>query len=424
MLLVGADFITRITDYDDKRSAPLFGDAAGAVVLGVDRPAAADNGAIGPIVLRADGSHGATIIATHDERKLHLDGPEVFRHAVARMREVTVEAVARAGLELDDIDLFVYHQANARITKALGERLGCAPERVVDCIETLGNASAATIPVGARGRRARRPAAARCAGAAERLRRRLHLGRRRRQMAGASRWLTRAALGKGCALVTGASRGIGAAIALALAADGWPVGRQLPLRPRRRRARGRADRAGGWPRAVAVAADVVDPAAPDAVFGARRGALRRAGAGARQQRRHQRRQPRAVDARRGVVDSVLDTDLTAAFRFTRRALRSMLRARAGRIVNISSVVGLRANPGQANYAAAKAGLIAFTRTVAVEIARRGVTVNAVAPGLDRDRHDRRGIDRICSKRCRPGGPARRRRSRPACASSSRRRPAT
>ena len=78
--------------------------------------------------------------------------------------------------------------------------------------------------------------------------------------------------------------------------------------------------------------------------------------------------------------AVIDTDLTAAFRLTRRALRPMLRARHGRIINISSVVGLRANPGQANYAAAKAGLIAMTKTAAVEVARRGVTVNAVAPG--------------------------------------------
>jgi 3-oxoacyl-[acyl-carrier protein] reductase len=78
---------------------------------------------------------------------------------------------------------------------------------------------------------------------------------------------------------------------------------------------------------------------------------------------------------------VLDTNLTAAFRLTRRALRGMLRARAGRIVNISSVAGLRANPGQANYAAAKAGLMAFTKTVAVEVARRGITVNVVAPGV-------------------------------------------
>jgi 3-oxoacyl-[acyl-carrier-protein] synthase-3 len=146
-LLIGADFVTRITDYDDKRSAPLFADAAGAVVLGVGRETSGAPGAIGPIVLLADGGHAETIIATHEERKLRLDGPEVFRNAVARMREVTEEAVARAGLELDDIDLFVYHQANARITKALSERLGLEPERVVDCIETLGNSSAATLPV-------------------------------------------------------------------------------------------------------------------------------------------------------------------------------------------------------------------------------------------------------------------------------------
>jgi 3-oxoacyl-[acyl-carrier-protein] synthase-3 len=144
VLLVGADFITRITNYDDKRTAPLFADAAGAVVLGA---AAEDQGAIGPIVLGADGSHGATITATHTERRLSMDGPEVFKNAVARMREVTVDAVARAGLTLEDIDLFVYHQANARITRALGERLELPAERVVDCIETLGNASAATLPV-------------------------------------------------------------------------------------------------------------------------------------------------------------------------------------------------------------------------------------------------------------------------------------
>ena len=146
VLLVGADFITRITDYEDPRSAPLFADAAGAVVLG---RANAAHGAIGPIVLGADGSGGETIFATHAERKLRLDGPEVYRNAVARMGAVTLEAVASAGLSLAKIDLFVYHQANDRITRALGERLGLAPARVVDCIETLGNASAATIPVAA-----------------------------------------------------------------------------------------------------------------------------------------------------------------------------------------------------------------------------------------------------------------------------------
>jgi 3-oxoacyl-[acyl-carrier protein] reductase len=79
--------------------------------------------------------------------------------------------------------------------------------------------------------------------------------------------------------------------------------------------------------------------------------------------------------------SVLETNLSAAFHTTRRALRPMLRARFGRIVNIASVVGLRANAGQANYAASKAGLVGLTKTIAVEVARRGITVNAVAPGL-------------------------------------------
>jgi 3-oxoacyl-[acyl-carrier protein] reductase len=79
--------------------------------------------------------------------------------------------------------------------------------------------------------------------------------------------------------------------------------------------------------------------------------------------------------------TVIDTNLTAAFRATRRALGPMLRARYGRIVNMASVVGLHANPGQANYAASKAGLVGLTKTVAAEVARRGITVNAVAPGL-------------------------------------------
>jgi 3-oxoacyl-[acyl-carrier-protein] synthase-3 len=155
VLVIGADFVTRITDQEDKKTAPLFADAAGALVLTTVGMADASGtgsgplgcGSVGPIVLGADGSHGQTIYATNEERKLRMDGPEVYRNAVARMSEVTLQAVARAGLTLDQIDLFVYHQANARITRALGERLGLDPEKVVDCIETLGNASAATIPV-------------------------------------------------------------------------------------------------------------------------------------------------------------------------------------------------------------------------------------------------------------------------------------
>src|SRR5262249_20883040 len=122
----------------------LFADAAGAAVLG---PSPDGHGAIGPIILGADGGGGPSLIAPHDTRQIVMDGTDVFKHAVARMSEVTLAALERSGLTLEDIDVFVYHQANARITRAVGERLGLPTERVVDCIESLGNASAATLPV-------------------------------------------------------------------------------------------------------------------------------------------------------------------------------------------------------------------------------------------------------------------------------------
>jgi 3-oxoacyl-[acyl-carrier-protein] synthase III len=145
VLVIGADFISRVTDYGDKRTAPLFGDAAGAVVLG---PADGANGVIGPILLASDGSGAPTIQVSHNDRKVRMDGPEVYRHAVARMSEVTFQALERAEVTLEDIDLFVYHQANGRILRALGEKLAVPTERIVDCIETFGNSSAATLPVG------------------------------------------------------------------------------------------------------------------------------------------------------------------------------------------------------------------------------------------------------------------------------------
>jgi 3-oxoacyl-[acyl-carrier protein] reductase len=184
---------------------------------------------------------------------------------------------------------------------------------------------------------------------------------------------------QGCALVTGASRGIGAAIAKALADDGWPVGVNYH---QSEEAAGTVVKAieekGG--QATAVQADIRDKDAADQLFEALETKFDRPvlalvnNAGVRHD---------DLGASLGDEEwsTVLDTNLTAAFRLTRRALRPMLRARSGRIVNVSSVVGgLRANPGQANYAAAKAGLVALTKTIAVEVARRGITVNAVAPG--------------------------------------------
>jgi 3-oxoacyl-[acyl-carrier protein] reductase len=183
---------------------------------------------------------------------------------------------------------------------------------------------------------------------------------------------------EGCALVTGASRGIGAAIARSLAGDGWAVG--VNYRSHKDAAEEVVSEIeGDGGRAVALGADVADPASADRLF--------------EELESHYNAPVLVLVNNAGIArddltpslgddqwSAVIETNLTAAFRLTRRALKPMLRARNGRIVNISSVVGLRANPGQANYAAAKAGLIALTKTAAVEVARRGVTVNAVAPG--------------------------------------------
>ena len=89
----------------------------------------------------------ARIVARRERGLIEMDGQETYKHAVARLTEASREAVAAAGIELDDVDLFVPHQANARITRAVGERLGLPAERVVDCIAELGNTSAATLPL-------------------------------------------------------------------------------------------------------------------------------------------------------------------------------------------------------------------------------------------------------------------------------------
>ncbi len=142
VLVIGAEILTRLTDYDDRKTAALWGDGAGAVLLGAD-----GDGAVGPVVLAADGSLGGVITASHEDRLLRVEGHETFQSAVRRLSESTEVAVARAGLELADIDLFVYHQANARILRAVAERLELAPAKVADYIGETGNTSAASIPL-------------------------------------------------------------------------------------------------------------------------------------------------------------------------------------------------------------------------------------------------------------------------------------
>jgi 3-oxoacyl-[acyl-carrier-protein] synthase-3 len=142
VLVIGAELMTRIVDPEDRATAPLFGDGAGAVVV-----RGAGRGRIGPVVLGADGANADLIRAGREEGLVRMQGHDTFRHAVDRMAEASVAAAGAAGLELAEIDLFVYHQANARILTAIGARLVLPPELIVDCIGRYGNVSAATIPL-------------------------------------------------------------------------------------------------------------------------------------------------------------------------------------------------------------------------------------------------------------------------------------
>ncbi|HZF76709.1 MAG TPA: 3-oxoacyl-[acyl-carrier-protein] reductase [Acetobacteraceae bacterium] len=177
------------------------------------------------------------------------------------------------------------------------------------------------------------------------------------------------------ALVTGATGGIGAAIAGALHAQGA----QVAITGRREaELAALAERLGGE-RVLVAPADLADPAAPAALvervegaFGALDILVNNAGF---------TRDMLALRMGDADWNAVLEVDLNAPFRLARAALRGMMKRRHGRIVSIASIVGVTGNAGQANYAAAKAGLIGMSKSLAQEVATRGVTVNVVAPGF-------------------------------------------
>ncbi|WP_256775671.1 MULTISPECIES: 3-oxoacyl-ACP reductase FabG [unclassified Stenotrophomonas] len=177
------------------------------------------------------------------------------------------------------------------------------------------------------------------------------------------------------ALVTGASRGIGAAIADALAAQGATVIGTATTDAGAAAIGERLAAAGGHGRAL----NVTDAAALDAVldgiakeFGAITILVNNAGI---------TRDNLLLRMKEEDWQAILDTNLTSVFRTSKAVIRGMMKARRGRIINIASVIGVTGNAGQANYAAAKAGIIAFSKSLAKEIGSRGITVNVVAPGF-------------------------------------------
>jgi 3-oxoacyl-[acyl-carrier protein] reductase len=176
------------------------------------------------------------------------------------------------------------------------------------------------------------------------------------------------------ALVTGASGGIGGAIARALHRQGAAV-----MLAGTRQAVLEALAAELGERAHVAVADLGDPAAADALVKRAEEAMGKLdvlvnNAGLT-------RDGLALRMKDEDWQKVLDVNLTAGFRLARAALRGMMRRRAGRIIGITSVVGVTGNPGQANYAASKAGMIGMSKALAAEVASRGITVNCVAPGF-------------------------------------------
>jgi 3-oxoacyl-[acyl-carrier-protein] synthase-3 len=141
-LVIGAEVMSRFVDPDDRSTAGLFGDGAGAVVL-----AAGSGGLVGRSVLGSDGAAAALIVAPRDSGYIRMDGHETFKRAVVTLASNAAETIAANGLELDDIALFVLHQANGRILSAVAEVLDVDAERVLDVIGDLGNTSAASIPL-------------------------------------------------------------------------------------------------------------------------------------------------------------------------------------------------------------------------------------------------------------------------------------
>ena len=150
-LVIGAETFSRILDWEDRGTCVLFGDGAGAVVLTAEE-GEGDRGILS-VALHADGRHNQLLYVdggpstTGTVGKLRMKGQEVFRHAVVNLAAVLGEALAKAGLGIDDVDWVIPHQANRRILDATARKLGLAPGKVIVTVDEHANTSAASVPL-------------------------------------------------------------------------------------------------------------------------------------------------------------------------------------------------------------------------------------------------------------------------------------
>jgi 3-oxoacyl-[acyl-carrier-protein] synthase-3 len=143
VLVCGAEALSRITDHNDRGTAMLFGDGAGAVVVAGGELEIGCGG----FVLGSDATQADMLYAERADPILRMEGREVYRHAIRRMVASTNEAIARAGLTIDDVDLFVAHQANVRILQSAANELGLPEEKLIVNIDRVANTSSASIPL-------------------------------------------------------------------------------------------------------------------------------------------------------------------------------------------------------------------------------------------------------------------------------------
>lgn len=143
ILVVGADKLSKITDMTDRSTAILFGDGAGAAIIGE----VSEGRGILSYELGSDGSGGEYLYLNPENGKIFMNGREVFKFAVRIMGEASNKAVAKAGIQPEDVDMFVPHQANIRIMESARERLGLDKSKMSVSVDKYGNTSAASIPL-------------------------------------------------------------------------------------------------------------------------------------------------------------------------------------------------------------------------------------------------------------------------------------
>ena len=409
-VLIGVERMSWVVDYTDRGTCILFGDGAGAVVV----QASENETGIVSSHLGVDGTMADILCVPNDgtiepgsatsATKIHMDGSDVFRRAVTEMADASELVVKKAGWDLDEIDLLVPHQANRRIIDATARRLKLDTDRVFLNVHAYGNTSSATIPIALTEaiEAGRVPPNANLvfaafgggltwAAAAVKFGARVHpLGEAGVELPGTDQtvWdllqpnfeyygrLERSM--SRVVLVTGASRGIGRSVALDLAGRGHAVAINY------------ASRADAADEVVSMISDAGGTAASFAADVSKADDVTRLFA----EVETMFGRPEILVNNAGITeddlllrldeekwDRVMDVNLKSAFFCSKAALKGMLRARWGRIVSVSSVAGVHGNAGQTNYAASKAGLIGFSKSLAKEVGSRGITVNVVAPGF-------------------------------------------